>query len=247
LNSPLVKEKLAVVLVDPRYPGNVGSVARAMANMGFSDLRLVRPCETDHPEARAMAVGARYILTSARRFSTLEEALDGIRFAAATTCRGGREREETDDPRSAARGLIDTLINNRAALVFGPEDRGLTTEELHICQSVVNIPSNPEFSSLNLSQAVRLLLWELASAADGPPPATPSPRLADISRTEEMYHHMERVLLEIGYLDPVNPKRMIRSLRRILNRADLEDRDVRAIRGIFSRFDWYMKKGLTKK
>jgi tRNA/rRNA methyltransferase len=239
-------ENFSIVLTEPRYPGNVGAVARAMSNMGFQDLLLVSPCSTDQPESRMMAVEAWTILEKARIFNSLREALSGFQYAVATTRRGGRLRENALDPRSMARRLVDFVPRNRVALVFGPEDRGLNNEELCLCQAVVTIPTNPDFPSLNLSQAVMIILWELAAAAAEPPEDSEVPVLAPLGRVENMYRHMEEVLLEIGYLHPENPRRMIRSIKRVLNRAGLEERDIRAMRGIFRQFDWYFKKNLTK-
>jgi len=189
---------------------------------------------------------ARDILENARKFNSLPEALSGFQYAVATTRRGGRLRANALDPRSMARRLVDFVPRNRIALVFGPEDRGLNNEELCLCQAVVTIPTNPDFPSVNLAQAVMIILWEIAAAAAGPTGVSEIPVLAEIGRVENMYRHMEKVLLEIGYLHPENPQRMIRALKRVLNRTGLEERDIRAIRGIFRQFDWYFKKNLTK-
>lgn len=236
-------DDVAVILVEPRFPGNVGAVARAMANTGFSRLVLVNPCPVDVPEARQMALGALPIIEGAAVVSSLEEGLAGCRFAVATTCRGGRLRREPLGPRRLAQRVMDLLPGNRVALVFGPEDRGLSNEELTLCQLVAAIPSHPGFASLNLAQAVMVVLWEIWSAAAVPDRApAKEPVLADAARLEEMYRHLEKVLLEVGFLHEENPQRMVRALKSILNRAGLEDRDVRIIRGMLRQFDWYLRK-----
>ncbi len=242
--SPLaISDQVAVVLVEPRFPGNVGSVARAMANTGFTRLVLVKPCPTDVPEARQMALGALPILREAAVFERLEEALAGFQFVVGTTCRGGALRKGAYHPRGLAGLVLDQAPANRVAIVFGPEDRGLDNRELTLCQAVATIPSHPYFTSLNLSHAVMIILWEIwFLTRKGAGEERPQLVLADAAKVEEMYRHLEEVLLGIGYLHPENPQRMIRVIKRILSRAGLEERDVRIIRGMLSQFDWYFRK-----
>ncbi len=235
-------ERIAVVLVEPRYPGNVGSVARVMANFGLNTLILVRPCPVDHPEARRMALDALPILRGAIIHESLEAALAGYRFAAATTCRGGKLRREAHDPRTLAAAVLGMSPENRAALVFGPEDRGLNNQELTLCRAVATIPSSSEFASLNLSHAVAVILWEMWFGGRDLPRGQSARVLAEASQVDGMYRHLEEVLLEVGFLHPENPQRMIRALKKILNRAGLEDRDVRVIRGMLRQFRWYVRK-----
>lgn len=238
-----LKKRIGVVLVEPVYPGNVGATARAMANMGFDRLLLVNPCELDHPEARKMALGAYPIIENAAVFNSLEEALCGFRFAVATTRREGDLRESSIDPGAMASEVQRLLPENDVAVVFGPEDRGLSNEELTLCQMIATIPSDPVFPSLNLSHAVIIFLWEILRSCNGAGDEHPGRTLADVGKMEDMYRHMETVLTGIGYLHPENPKRMVRVLKKILNRAALDDREVRVVRGILRQLDWYMRSG----
>jgi tRNA/rRNA methyltransferase len=230
------------VLVEPREPGNIGATARAMANMGLTRMFLVRPVEHLVPEAFKMALGGRRVLEEAAVFDDLPRALEGFSFVAGTSRRGGADRKSRVSPRSLAAEIAGLGSRNRAAVMFGRENHGLTNRELKLCHRLVTIPSDPEHSSLNLSQSVLLLAYELylvggMKKRSGISP--PTPELAPFERVEELYLHMERVLLEIGYLQPDNPERMMRTFRRLFGRVGLEECDVRALRGIFRQVEWY--------
>ena len=151
----------AFIFVRPRYAGNVGSAARAMKNMGFSDLRLVQPrCDPLEKEARMMAVGAAPLLKKARVFDSLTEAVGDLHYVVGTSCRIGKRRRNFS-PLSELPGILPK--KGRVGIVFGPEEKGLTNEEAAFCQRVVTIPSDPRFSSLNLAQAVMVVAYELRS------------------------------------------------------------------------------------
>ena len=229
-------KSIAIVLVEPQSPGNVGMVCRAMKNFGFSDLRLVNPCPTDHPEALKFAVSAKEMLTSARTFSTLEDALADSPVSVATTRRHGKYRQEIFTPSEVVSKIGAGLPANRAALVFGREDRGLTTDEVALCRWQATIPTD-EFGSLNLSQAVLLFCYELRNGlvATGNPA---SRELAATAELEPLYAHMEATLLKIGFLKPENPDHLMRTFRRIFARAELDRREVAVFRGLFSQVDW---------
>ena len=235
-------EKIAIVLVEPREPGNIGAVARAMANMGLSRLVLVRP--PDHRVAAAfkMALAARPILEAAVVVDGLAQALGGFGFVAGTTRRPGAGRRGRVTPRQLASELPAVAAANDVAILFGREDCGLTNDELQYCQRLVTIPSSEGFGSLNLAQSVLAIAYEIflvddSSGSGGPgPPARRAPT-ADL---EGLYAQMERVLLHIGYLDPANPAHMMRVFRRLLGRAGPDAREVKALRGIFRQVDWYV-------
>ncbi len=234
--------RFGVVLVEPRFPGNVGSVARAMANFGFDWLLLVRPCLLDHAEGRQMALAAWPIVEQAEVHDNLAAALAPFHHAVATTCRGGSLRRDPEPPRSLAARLVRVPVGERVALVFGPEDRGLTNEELSLCQGVSMVPTSPSFSSMNISHAVALFLWELSAlSGDMPDRAGETPR-ADSRSLEGMYRHIEKVLLATGFLHRDNPQRIMRVLRRIFGRAGLDEREVRVIRGIVRQLAWFSGK-----
>ena len=243
LNDPL--QSITIVLVRPQFAGNIGSVCRAMKNMGLFKLILIAP-EQDplSPEGKMMATSAKDILERASTFASLEEALLGFRWIAGTSARKGRNRGPFISPREICPEIIRHARSIPVAILFGPEDRGLTNEELAPCQALISIPTHSGLSSLNLAQAVLLLSYELyltslpESAKSSFLPGV-LPRLAEFQKVEKMYGHLEELLLRIGFLDPKNPKRIMHALRRIFARAGLCDRDVAILRGIFRQLEWY--------
>ena len=243
LNAPLAN--IAIVLVRPQFAGNIGSVSRAMRNMGLSRLILVLPAQDPlSPEARMMATSARDILEKAEVFSSLEDALAGFRWIAGTSARKGRNRGPFISPRELCPEIIVHARSIPVAILFGPEDKGLTNEELAPCQALISMPTHENLPSLNLAQAVMILCYELhmatlANQVGGPSGPGLSLKLAEFQRVEGMYTHLEDLLLRIGFLDPKNPKRIMHTLRRIFGRANLSDRDVAILRGIFRQLEWY--------
>jgi len=235
-------DKIAIVLVEPREAGNIGAAARAMANMGLSRLVLVRP--PDHRVAAAfrMALAARPILESAVVADDLAQALAGFGLVAGTTRRLGAGRRGRITPRQLAAELPAVTVANNVAILFGREDCGLTNDELQYCQRLVTIPSSEGFGSLNLAQSVLAIAYEIFLVADTSGSGGPGAlaRRAPTADLEGLYAQMERVLLNIGYLDPANPAHMMRVFRRLLGRAGPDAREVRALRGIFRQLDWYV-------
>lgn len=230
----------AVVLVEPQGPLNIGAVCRAMANFGFHDLRLVNP-QTDHlsEESRLMAVKAGSILEQARVYPDLGQALADTSYAFATTRRFGRYREDFVDPSQVGEVLTELDTSAPAALVFGREDRGLLTEELDLCQRFITIPTSDELPSMNLAQAVCLCVYELAGArARSEGKTTGARKFANNETIEAMFTHMRTTLTRAGYLDESNPDHILRSFRRIFGKNGLTERDVRILRGLWSRIDW---------
>ena len=234
-------DKIAIVLVEPQQPGNIGAAARAMANMGLSRLVLVRPAEHLVADAFKMALAARPILESAVVEQDLARALAGFGFVAGSTRRGGAVRRGRITPRQLAAELPALAAANDVALLFGREDSGLTNGELQYCQRLVTIPSSPGFGSLNLAQSVLAVAYEvfLVAEAAGGGGQGAAARRASTGDLEGLYEQMERVLLEIGYLDPANPSHMMRVFRRLLGRAGPDAREVKALRGIFRQMQWY--------
>jgi tRNA/rRNA methyltransferase len=229
---------IAIILVEPQSPGNVGMVCRAMKNMGLFNLKLVNPCPLDDPEALKFAVSARDLLESAQLFPDLQSALADTPLSVATTRRHGKYRQEIFSPKEIVTRLteFDTAVN-RAALVFGREDSGLTTAEVALCRWQATIPTSAAYGSLNLSQAVLLFCYELftggSSAVD-----RPLRELAPGESLETMYAQIERTLTRIGFLNPENPAHIMMTLRRILSRAELDQREVAVMRGMMSQIDW---------
>jgi tRNA/rRNA methyltransferase len=231
--------RYSVVLVAPQGGLNVGSVARAMANFGFSDLRLVTP-EIDHlgDDARRMAVKAVSILENAGIYSDLPSALADCHLALGTTRRFGKYREDFLHPDDISEFTTPYIQQGRIALVFGREDSGLLTEELDQCQRFITIPTSDSLPSMNLAQAVSLCLYETAKGTIDLTAEGEGQQLASGEMLELMYQHMRKTLLNIGYLHPQNPDHILHAFRRIFGRALLHDRDVRIVRGMFRQIDW---------
>jgi tRNA/rRNA methyltransferase len=209
-----------------------------MKNFGLTDLRLVNPCPLDHPEALKFAVSAKELLTSARIFRSLAEAIDDSPLSIATTRRHGKYRQEIFSPTEIVAMIDPQLSTNRAALVFGREDSGLTTDEVAICRWQATIPTADEYESLNLSQAVLLFCYELHKGLLQGRGESFVRELAPTALVEPLYEQMETVLLKIGFLRPENPAHLMRSFRRVFARADLDSREVAILRGMFSQVDW---------
>jgi len=241
-----IKENVSIILVEPQSPGNVGMVCRAMKNMGLSQLRLVNPCSISHPEALMFAVSARDLLDSALIYPTLADALADTPLSVATTRRHGKYRQEIWTPGEIVARIRSDKGTNRAALVFGREDSGLTTEEVALCRWQATIPTSDEYGSLNLAQAVLIFCYELFGGMT--PEVTADAReLAAGESLESMYGQMERILLKIGFLNPENPAHLMRSLRRIFARAELDEREVAIVRGMMSQIDWAAREYKGKK
>jgi tRNA/rRNA methyltransferase len=231
-----------IVLVAPKGSGNIGSVARAMKNMGLGDLAIVGSGRTESFWARAMAVHAKDILKTAQRFATLREAVTDCGLVVGTTCRGGLYREHSRTPRTTAPEIAAAARAGKCALVFGPEDHGLDNDDLKCCQLLITIPADAAYPSLNLAQAVTICVYELFLASMDNVPAEGIER-APAEDVERLYDRMKASMLEIGYLDPQNPEHILFAFRRILGRAGLEEKDVRILTGLFRQIQWYAAEG----
>jgi tRNA/rRNA methyltransferase len=227
---------LSVVLVESRGERNIGSVARAMANFGVTDLRLVAPkVDHLHDEARKMAVKASVLLEQATVYPDLQSALNDCHYAYATTRRFGKYRVDFHHPDSAATELLPLLDTGRVAMVFGREDKGLKTEELDLCQRLITIPTCGSIASMNLAQSVVICLYEIGKQYGEASGKVAGERtLATVEHLETLFAHMRETLLEIKYLNPQNPEHIMRSYRQMFGRAGLDDREVRILRGLMS-------------
>lgn len=222
------------------YGGNVGSVARAMANFGLRRLVLVNPAPEvlSDPSLAPMARTAVELIRNATSVSTLEEALNGVEVALGFTTRTGKRRRDGIELRQAIERLGGELSGARVAAVFGREDRGLTNAELDLCHWLVRIPTHPDLTSLNLSQAVVLFAYELDQARRAGLPPNPTPRtVASVPEMEGFYAQLEELLVDIGFIEEKSPDRMMNELRRIFSRRLPEPRDVRILRGILSKVE----------
>ena len=220
----------------------MGAVARAMRNMGITDLALVSPGRLCRNDADTMAVHARDVLDAMQVHSSLRAAVADCGLVVGTTCRPGLYREGAMTPRALAPRLIATAVDNRVALVFGSEDSGLTNEELRFCHQLVTIPTDQTYASLNLAQAVLLCCYEVFIAAQDESVAAPR-SLAVAERQELMYDKLKSALLKVGFLHGDNPEHIMFALRRLLGRAGLEDRDVRILLGLARQLEWYATSG----
>jgi tRNA/rRNA methyltransferase len=233
-------ENIGIVLVEPQSAGNIGSVARVMKNMGLSRLILVNPQTDLTPEAFHLSCGADDLLQNHLEYSSIREALASFTLCVGTSSRAIPWIPTVQQPSEMAERLAG-LSPQQVALIFGPERTGLTNEHLQYCQWLVTIPSNALFDSLNLSHAVAILVYELYQRFS-PRTLGRELELAVSLELEGFYEHLERCLLEVGFLDPENPKRIMATLRQILSRASLESRDVQILRGILRQWSWYAGK-----
>jgi TrmH family RNA methyltransferase len=222
-----------IVLIDPSHPGNIGSVARAMKNMALRELVLVRPRSFPHAEANALAAGADDILANARIVTTVSEAIADCGFIAGTTSRQRSYYWEFTTPRDVAGRIVGLAEENRAALLFGSERYGLSTEDLQYCNVLVRIPANPEYCSLNLAMSVQLLSYEIFMAREQPRSRTQLELpLAPAGDMEYFYKHLHEVLDEIDFEDKTG--HLMERLRRLFNRAQLDRNELNIMRGILS-------------
>jgi tRNA/rRNA methyltransferase len=238
-------DSISIILVRPKFPENIGSVARAMKNTGLNRLVLVDGSSPFHANAYKLASGAEDILERAEEFPTLREAISEMGCVVGTTSRTGKERRPLLTPKALVKRLVPLSNENSIGLVFGSEKEGLTNEELSLCHLYVRIPSSDSFPSLNLAQAVMVLCYELfqsPSAVEGR-----SVPLAASEQLERMFEHMERTLVNIGFLEAKNPKRIMRVLRRVFGRSGLEEREVQILQGIWSKMDWHLKRSNSQK
>jgi tRNA/rRNA methyltransferase len=233
---------IRIVLVRPRGSGNIGSIARAMKNMGQTELAIVGKARTRSFWARAMAVHGRDILGRAKCYVTIREAIADCALVVGTTCRAGLYRRHSQSPRELAPEIASAALTGKVALVFGPEDHGLSNKDLEHCQLLLTIPAHPDYQSLNVAQAAVICLYEIYLASLTGTGKTKINR-ADAERVERLFDRMRTVLLKIGFLDSENPEHMLLAFRRILGRAGLEDKDVRIFTGLFRQIEWYIDKG----
>jgi len=233
---------MAFVLVRTKSAGNIGAAARALKNMGFADLRLVAPAAGEDRVASEMAVHGRDILQRARRYPDLAAALEDRTLALGTTCRFGGDRAPAQPLRQVAAEL--SVLAERVAVVFGPEDHGLSNYELSFCQRLIVIPTAPEYPSLNLAQAVMVTAWELFMARrDTDPPQARSARLAPWPDSAAMLARLERALIAIGFLPADHPEHIMASLRALFGRAGLSSREVDILSGIARQINWFAQGG----
>ncbi len=229
---------ISIVLHRPRAPENIGAAARAMRNMGIDQLVVVNPHNCDLTRVCKMATHAALdVVENMMVFDTLEEALGGCGFVAGTTARLGGERKVITSPPILAEKLFAISEQNQIAVLFGPEDRGLTNEDIRRCHTLVNIPT-AEFSSLNLAQAVMIVCYELFRYTTKKPHEF-VPRLANRHELDAMYAQLKEILIQISFINPDNPDYFLNNFRHFFSRLPLRAKEVQMIRGICRQIKWY--------
>ncbi len=233
-----IPESTTIVLKEPRFPENIGAVARAMHNMGFSRLVVVNPEKWDLKRINMMATHeAAKIVEQIQRVETLPEAVATAHYVVGTTARLGRNRPVIQSPAALADLLAPLTANNEIALVFGPEDRGLTNDDLRSCHKLVTIPT-ADFASINLAQSVMIFCYEL-SKKQRTETDPHTPRLANRHELDGMYETLKNTLLKIDYIKPDNPDYWMNKIRTFGTHMKLRAREVSIIRGICRQIDWY--------
>lgn len=241
MKPEILLSRIRIVLCRPSHPGNIGAAARAMKTMGLSRLCLVSPKQFPDPEADTRATGAVDLLQQAEICSNLQDALAGTVFVVALSARRRDLGPEIGEPREMVARLLSAAAEGEVALVFGNETVGLSNDEIQLCHAAVSIPTNPDFSSLNLGSAVQVLCYEVRMAAfAGQPPlsdvlATPfaSP-IATHAEVEGFYAHLESVMTTTGFFNPEQPGRLLPKLRRLFGRVRLERDEVNILRGVLA-------------
>lgn len=241
-------DNIRIVLIETSHPGNIGAAARAMKNMGLSRLYLVQPKRFPAEEAIFRASNALDVLDNAVVCDTLDEALDGVSLVAGTSARNRRIPWPLQTPREFAESVVAPEAGREAAILFGREDRGLLNSELQRCAMHIHIPTNEEYSSLNIAMAVQLICYELRMAALAPERAEANDSAGQLSRgepewdapwatdgdKERFFEHLEHTLIDLDFLDPAAPRQLMTRLRRLFMRVDLDQMEVNILRGILT-------------
>ncbi|MEM6582863.1 MAG: tRNA (cytosine(32)/uridine(32)-2'-O)-methyltransferase TrmJ [Pseudomonadota bacterium] len=230
---------IRIVLVNTTHPGNIGGVARAMKNMGLSQLFLVAPHKFPDEQADWRAASASDVLETAVVTETLEEAIAECQFVVGTSARSRRIPWPLLDPRHCAQRIGELSARERVAVLFGREDRGLTNEELQLCNLHLNVPTSEDYSSLNLAMAVQIVCYELrmTMVQDELPESEDAQwdaPFATVENMERFYAHLEQTLSDIEFLDPAAPRQLMSRLRRLYGRVRLDEMELNILRGILT-------------
>ncbi|MEA3470447.1 MAG: RNA methyltransferase [Thermodesulfobacteriota bacterium] len=240
-------ENITIVLKGPKYPGNIGSVARCAKNMGIEKIIVVGGVEYDREEINRMSTHlAADVVEKFEYYDDLKKALAPFRYIIGTTARRGNTnlKREIMDPREMAKEIAGISEKNEVGLLFGPEDRGLTNGELKYCDMLVSIPTSESMRSINLSHAVMIISYEIFKACHESNSRF-TPKLATSAEKEGMYDHIKELLLKINYIYPENPEYAMTSIRNLFSRLNLTAKDVKIVRGVCRQIDLYGR-GKTK-
>ncbi|MDO9271734.1 MAG: RNA methyltransferase [Rugosibacter sp.] len=237
MTTPAAPDPTRFILIGTSHPGNVGATARAMKVMGFSDLVLVSPRFADvlvQAETIALASSAADILTGARVVDTLAEALEGVTYAMGTAMTPRDFGPPIITPREGLRELAAAEPRHSVAFVFGSERYGMVNDDVYRCNALISIPTNPDYGSLNLAQAVQVLAyeWRQALGSFEATSRTPEPELASGAAVQGALAHWEQALIHLGFLDPAAPKKLMPRLNQLINRAQLRQEEIHILRGI---------------
>ncbi|MEI8054949.1 MAG: RNA methyltransferase [bacterium] len=236
-----VSSKIKIILVNPSHPGNIGAAARAMKTMGLEHLYLVKPKYFPHVDATARAAGADDILESAIITDSLADALKGSSVVFGTSVRLRDLSLPKVTPKEAAQIIIKEEKHS-VAIVFGRENNGLSNDELEQCNYHLYIPTNPNFSSLNLAAAVQLIAYEIKIIQQSiAPPATDVQKLANAEEMQSFYQHLQQILVMIKFLDLKNPRKVLSRLKILFNRARVQKNEINILRGILSAIQLRLK------
>lgn len=226
---------IRIILVDTSHPGNIGASARAMKNMGLTELVLVRPKSHPDPEAIARASGAADLLAGARVEPTIDAATMGCGLVLGTSARRRSANWRMLDARAAAAEVLAASGSRPVAVLFGGERNGLANDELACCHALIQIPANPQYESLNLAHAVQVVCYEIMMAARGPgevpQSGTPPACSGDLAA---LYRHLDTVLGGIGFIHGGNAAQLRPQLERLIARAVPDDKEVRILRGLLA-------------
>jgi tRNA (cytidine32/uridine32-2'-O)-methyltransferase len=241
-------DNIRIVLVNTSHPGNIGGVARAMKNMGLTRLYLVEPRQYPDEQATWRAASAGDILENAVVTRTLDEAIDDCQFVVGTSARERRIPWPLLDPRQCARRIGQVCGREQVAVLFGREDRGLTNDELKVCNLHLNIPTSEAYSSLNLAMAVQIVCYELRMlAVKDELPASEDEQwdtpFTNRENMERFYTHLEQTLADIEFLDPAAPRQLMVRLRRLYGRVRLDEMELNILRGILTETQKWVEKG----
>ena len=236
LHSTDLLNSVRVVLVGTTHPGNIGATARAMKNMGIVNLALVKPKDFPSNEAIYRSKAAKDVLESAQIYENLENAVSDCELVIGTSARGRTVPWPVLSPKEAADRVAVHSENNKVAIVFGREDRGLTNQELGLCNLHVHIPADPEYSSLNLSQAVQILVYEIRVSIlkDQECEEYWDVDLATNEQTERLIDHMDELMKEVEFYDVQNPRKLLLRVRRFFKRSRIDVMEANIFRGLFA-------------
>ena len=232
------QDNIRVVMINTSHPGNIGAAARVMKNMGLTRLYLVQPVHFPNADATAMASGADNLLTQAVVCDSLEQALEGCHLVLGTTARERKIQHEFIDGRKAGMLSVAESDQHEVALVFGRERIGLTNDEIGRCHKLINIPTNPEYSSLNVASAIQIVTYEVMMSLRALNSKIKTESVVEYASSENMerfYQHLEQTLIEIDFLRIKQSPQLMSKLRHIYNRVRLEQEEVNILRGILTK------------